>query len=226
MRLPWSKPPAPLTSAGCEAINGAMNDYQQEQLTAFSIVRDGLARMEEKQRRALKDDMAEYLIFRTSVDRFLDRHFNAICTATCYQTRTSACCSKDGIITFFADAVVNVLNSSDVQVDRLTGALQRNNTGHRCIYLGEKGCLWMIRPVVCAMFLCDRAMDEAFAASPETRAEWEKLRENEKRFKWPDRPVLFDRLEKAFIDMGYQSTLMHLNFSPGLLRIKKNAGLI
>ena len=203
-----------------------MNDYQQEQLDAFAIVRDGLSRMDEKQRRVLKDDIDGYLAFRKTVDLFLGRHFNAICTDTCYTTRTSACCSKDGIITFFADAVVNVLNATDEQVTALMDALQRNNTGHRCIYLGEKGCLWTIRPVVCAMFLCDRAMDEVFATAPEARAEWEALRETEKRFKWPDRSVLFDRLEKAFIALGYKSTLMHLNFSPGLLRVKRNAGLI
>ena len=48
----------------------------------------------------------------------------------------------------------------------------------------------------------------------------------EKSFKWPDRPVLFDDLEKLFLDLGCHSTLMHLNLSPGLLRIKKRAGLI
>ena len=51
------------------------------------------------------------------------------------------------------------------------------------------------------------------------------LREQEKAFKWPDRSVLFDDLEKVFLDLGYRSTLMHLNLSPGLLKVKKMAGL-
>jgi hypothetical protein len=52
------------------------------------------------------------------------------------------------------------------------------------------------------------------------------LRRQEKKYKWPDRPVLFDHLEKVFLDMGYRSSLMHLNLSPGLLRVKRAAGLI
>ena len=61
---------------------------------------------------------------------------------------------------------------------------------------------------------------------PEAEAQtWEELLRVRKRFTWPDRPVLFDHLEKVFLDLGYRSTLMHLNLSPGLLRIKRNAGL-
>jgi hypothetical protein len=76
------------------------------------------------------------------------------------------------------------------------------------------------------MFLCDRATNAVFDATPAARTQWERLREQEKRFKWPDRPVLFDYLERVFIDRGYRSTLMHLNLSPGLLRVKRNAGLL
>jgi hypothetical protein len=203
-----------------------MNDYQREQLAAFTIIQDGLSRMDAMQRRLLSEATAEYMQFRQSVDQFLNRYFNAICTQTCYHSRTSACCSKDGIITFFADAVINVLNASPPRLNRLTEVLSRVNTGHRCVYLGEEGCLWTVRPVVCAMFLCDRATAAVFAAAPEARPAWERLREQEKRFKWPDRPVLFDHLERAFLDLGYRSTLMHLNLSPGLLRVKRDAGLI
>lgn len=203
-----------------------MNDYQQEQLAALIIVKEGLLRMGDTQRHRLRDATIDYMQFRRSVDRFLGRYFNAVCTQTCYRSRTSACCSKDGIITFFADAVVNALRATSEQLDGLIKVLGRVNTGHRCIYLGKDGCLWTVRPVVCAMFLCDRAMTAVFDAAPEARAVWEALREQEKRFKWPDRPVLFDYLERVFLDLGYRSTLMHLNLSPGLLRIKRNAGLI
>ncbi len=202
-----------------------MNDYQREQWEAFAIVKAGLSRLSSPQRDQLIEKTADYMQFRQSVDCFLDRYFHRICAQTCYRSQTSACCSKDGIITFFADAVINALHSRPSQLDRLMGVLERDNTGHRCVYLGQNGCRWTIRPVVCAMFLCDRAMNTVFDAAPAAKAEWESLRDQEKRFKWPDRPVLFDYLEQVFLGMGYRSTLMHLNLSPGLLRVKRDAGL-
>ncbi|WP_319525284.1 hypothetical protein [uncultured Desulfosarcina sp.] len=203
-----------------------MNDYQQEQLEALRIVRQGLARMDESDRGALKNEIGAYDRFRQTVDAFLQRHFSGVCTRLCYQSRTSACCSKDGIITFFADAVVNALHAAPEQLDRMEAALQQVNSGHRCVYLADDGCIWAVRPVVCAMFLCDRAMETVFKDNPQAREQWQELRSQEKTFKWPDRPVLFDHLEKVFIDMGYRSSLMHLNFSPGLLMVKKKAGLL
>jgi len=202
-----------------------MNDYQREQLDALRIVRQGLARLSEHQRRQLARDTEPYKRFRTSVDLFLDRYFKETCSRLCYRSQTSACCSRDGIITFFADAVVNALQSTSEQLDRMEAALQRVNDGHRCIYLSNEGCIWNLRPVVCAMFLCDRAKETVFGESPEAGKRWEALRLQEKRFKWPDRPVLFDGLEKVFLDLGYRSTLMHLNLSPGLLMVKKKAGI-
>ena len=47
-----------------------------------------------------------------------------------------------------------------------------------------------------------------------------------KAYRWPEKPVLFDALEKIFLDLGCDSSLMFLNKSPGLLRIKQQAGLI
>jgi hypothetical protein len=202
-----------------------MNDYQQEQLDALMIARQGLSRLDAPARQQIDNAIRDYLAFRQAVDGFLQLHFSAVCNRTCYRSRTSACCSKDGIITFFADTVVNALVAAPRQVERLAQALRRNNAGHRCIYLGSHGCLWTVRPVVCAMFLCDRAMRTVFAATPQAEPEWDALRRREKAFKWPDRPVLFDHLEQVFIDMGLRSTLMHLHLSPGLLRIKRQAGL-
>jgi len=203
-----------------------MNDYQQEQLGALAVVRKGLARMDESQRSALKNEIETYDRFRHTVDAFLQRHFSGVCTRLCYRSRTSACCSKDGIITFFADAVVNALHATPGQLDRMEATLQQANNGHRCVYLSEDGCIWAVRPVVCAMFLCDRAMKTVFGDSPQAEGRWQELRVQEKTFKWPDRPVLFDHLEKVFLDMGYRSSLMHLNLSPGLLMVKKKAGLL
>lgn len=203
-----------------------MNDYQIEQLDALKAVRRGLVRLGETKRIELTETTNDYIQFRQSTDRFLSLHFSDVCTHTCYLSRTSACCSKDGVITFFADTVVNALHATPAQVDRLEAALNKVNRGHRCVYLASHGCMWTVRPIVCAMFLCDRAMQSVFSDAPEAKREWNSLCRQAKSFKWPDRPVLFDDLERVFIDLGIQSTLMHLNLSPGLLRIKKNAGLI
>jgi hypothetical protein len=202
-----------------------MNEYQQEQLEALKIVRLGLSQLGDRKRMELIETIRDYMQFRQSVDLFLKRYFSDVCNHTCYLSRSSACCSKDGIITFFADTVINALHAAPPQLDRLEAVLKRVNGGHRCVYLGSHGCTWTIRPVVCAMFLCDRAMSAVFRVDPEGKKVWESLRRQEKLFKWPDRPVLFDLLEKKFLDLGYQSTLMHLNLGPGLLRVKKEAGL-
>jgi len=202
-----------------------MNEYQQEQLDALTMVRHGLLRLGGAAHLNLIKAAREYMQFRHSVDRFLNRHFTEVCSQTCYRSRMSACCSKDGIITFFADTVVNALHADPAQLDRLEAVLRRVNDGHRCVYLGSHGCMWTVRPVVCAMFLCDRAMEAVFNSAPEVKNRWESLRRQEKTFKWPDRPVLFDHLEKVFLDLGCRSTLMHLNLSPGLLRVKAQAGL-
>ena len=211
-------------SANTETLK--MNEYQQEQLDALKIVRLGLSRIGDRERMELIETSRQYMQFRQSVDYFLNRYFSDVCNQTCYLNRTSACCSKDGIITFFADTVINALHATPAQLDRLEEVLNRVNGGHRCVYLGSHGCTWTVRPVVCAMFLCDRAMAAVFGVDPDAKKVWESLRRQEKLFKWPDRPVLFDLLEKMFLDLGYQSTLMHLNLSPGLLRVKKKAGLI
>jgi hypothetical protein len=203
-----------------------MNEYQQEQLDALKTVRRGLVQLGDAKRMELIKTIRDYMQFRQSTDHFLKQHFSDVCTHICYLSHTSACCSKDGIITFFADTVVNALQATSAQLDRLETVLNQVNRGHRCVYLSSHGCTWTVRPVVCAMFLCDRAMQAVFSDNPEARKAWESLRRQAKAFKWPDRPVLFDYLERVFLDLGCQSTLMHLNLSPGLLRIKKNAGLI
>ena len=203
-----------------------MNEYQQEQLDALKMVRHGLRRLGDARRAHLIEKVRDYMQFRQSVDDFLKRYFNKVCTRTCYRSRISACCARDSIITFFADTVVNALQATPAQLHRMETMLLRVNEGHRCVYLGPNGCTWTIRPVVCAMFLCDHAMNTVFSDAPEARKTWASMRRQEKKFKWPDRPVLFDHLEKVFIDLGCHSTLMHLNLSPGLLRVKENAGLI
>jgi hypothetical protein len=42
----------------------------------------------------------DYCAYRQEVDAFLKTHLAGVCTQKCYQSRVSACCSKEGIITF------------------------------------------------------------------------------------------------------------------------------
>jgi hypothetical protein len=76
------------------------------------------------------------------------------------------------------------------------------------------------------MFLCDKATEEVFDKNSGTREKWDEFKQRQKDFTWPDKRVLFDQIESIFIEAGCSSTLMYLNKSPGLLRIKRQAGLI
>lgn len=174
----------------------------------------------------LQAEVANYLAFRTQVDEFLSTHFTGVCTQSCYRNRLSACCSREGIVTFFADIVVNVLVSDPAEIENLISILHLSNTGFKCVYLTDGGCRWKVKPIVCEMFLCDRAKESILSQDSQLRREWESIEARRKSFTWPDRPVLFDRLESYFIDNGCQSPLMYLHNSPGLLRVKQKAGLI
>ena len=63
--------------------------------------------------------MAGYLSFRNAVDMFLRKFFSEICDRNCYQSRLSACCSREGIVTFFADVAINVLLSTPDEIATL-----------------------------------------------------------------------------------------------------------
>jgi len=204
-----------------------MNDYQKEQAESLAIVRKHLTFLSRNQKDTLIGSASEYFSFRKAVDSFLVKYFGNICNLKCYQSRLSACCGRDGIITFFADMVINALVSSEQDLDRLDAAVSLNyNSVIKCIYLGNKGCLWKIKPIVCEMFLCDSAMKGVFEKYPEASLKWDQFKQQEKLFKWPDRPVLFDYLEEVFLIAGYRSPLMYLHHSPGLLRIKQQAGML
>jgi hypothetical protein len=200
-----------------------MSSYQREQLETLNMVYGHLETIpkQEKQRLLLK--ISDYLMFRKTVDAFLGEHFEHICTRKCYQSNLSACCSREGVITFFGDVVVNVLVSEETQIKTLSKALIKPNTGFKCIYLSDHGCMWRIKPIICEMFLCDSAEKAVFDKKPLVNKLWQQLKLREKQYRWPDRPVLFDDLEKYFIAAGYSSPLMYLHNSPGLLRIKEKA---
>jgi hypothetical protein len=198
-----------------------MSDYQSEQIDALRMVRRHLKNLSPAELQELKDEAGEYLDFRREVHSFLRDDFSSVCNLTCFHRRRSACCSRDGIITFFADVVINALVSDTELLDRLEAVLQIENNGYKCIYLGENGCLWTVKPIVCEMFLCDVSQKEVFASDRRLKAKWEELQERRNRFTWPDKPILFDDIEKRCIEAGLKSTLMYLHNSPGLLRIKR-----
>ncbi len=200
-----------------------MNSYQKEQSDALYMVRTHLSTFSPKERQRLESEVAGYIGFREEVASFLSTHFSVICTQKCYKSRLSACCSREGIITFFADVVINALMSQNNEIDILLEILKKPNNGFKCIYLGEKGCLWRLKPIVCEMFLCEHAKKEVFRENRQLEHKWEKLKQHEKLYTWPNRPVLFDVLEKYFMDAGYSSSLMYMHNSPGLLRVKRKA---
>jgi hypothetical protein len=70
------------------------------------------------------------------------------------------------------------------------------------------------------MFLCQHARDSVLGPDEALAAHWKGLRDRERLFTWPDRPVLFDELEKLCIEGGCDSPLMYCHKSPGLLRLK------
>jgi len=201
-----------------------MSSYQKEQAETLNMVYRHLRTISVQERQRLLSQISDYLLFRDTVDAFLGEHFENICTQKCYQGNLSACCSRESIITFFGDVVVNVLVSNETEINALAMVLKKRNDGFKCIYLGDHGCMWRIKPIICEMFLCDPAKASVFKEKPLTNKLWIELKEREKHFRWPDRPVLFDDLEKYFMAVGYSSPLMYLNNSPGLLRVKELAG--
>ncbi len=202
-----------------------MSEYNREQSEAILVVSHRLTKLSPSELARLKTRIRNYLRFRKEVGQFLRHYFSEVCTQKCYQNHYSACCSREGITTFFADVVINVLISSDEEIDQLLHVLSLPNLRTKCVYLGAKGCLWRVKPIVCEMFLCEYAKKTVFDKDRPALREWERLKRREKRYTWPNRPVLFDDLESYFIRAGYSSSLMYFHNSPGLLRIKSLAGL-
>ena len=199
--------------------------YQEEQSETLSMIVHHLKEPSSRIRHELRNKIGDYLAFRAEADDFLSRYLGDVCTMKCYKSNLSACCSKEGIITFFADVVINVIMSDTPDINILNTALEKQNDGFKCVYLGEKGCMWKIKPIVCEMFICDTAKKQALHGSPKLVREWDALKKKEKIFTWPDRPVLFDEIESCFMAAGCSSPLMYMHNSPGLLRVKKMHGM-
>ena len=200
-----------------------MREYNRDQMKAYGMVRRYLKGLSRSEICAMKKTIRPYLRFRREVGLFQDQYFSALCTRKCFSSQASACCNRDGIATFFADVVINVLVSEMEELDAVMEKLSKDRGGFKCVYLTPNGCIWRLKPIVCEMFLCKYAKDTVFGKDEQAAAHWEALREDEKQFTWPDKPVLFDTLEALFIQAGYDSPLMYFHKGPGLLRVKKRA---
>ena len=197
-----------------------MSEYNRDQWEALLMVRHCLEGLPASETRRLRATVGPYLEFRSEVSRFQKEFLFEICTQACFSTRHSACCNRDGIATFFADVVINALLSSGEELDVLRTTLENDPGGFKCVYVGEKGCLWRLKPIVCEMFLCDRAKETVLGKDKNLSDRWEGLLRDEKQFTWPDKPILFDDLEQLFLQAGLKSSLMYCHLSPGLLRVK------
>ena len=202
-----------------------ISEYNQQQKDAILMVHRHLSVLPISELHWLKQRIQSYLQFREDVASFQQQHFADICSEKCFTSQTSACCGREGIATFFADVVANELLSTDKDIDKLLDGLELDTGGFNCVYLNDTGCLWRLKPIVCEMFLCDHAKNSVLGAEESLQSQWEKLRRQERLYTWPSRPVLFDELEDFFIQAGFDSPLMYLHKSPGLLRLKAQHGL-
>jgi hypothetical protein len=201
-------------------------EYRTEQLANQERIQSYFACCSEEVKSQIRVQCRAYLSFREEVAAFQTRYFHSLCSAACYQAQRSACCNKDGIITFFADLVVNAVVSDPRELAALIASLRKPRNDMKCVYLGSEGCRWRLKPIVCEMFICDRAQKEVFGASSQASRMWEEMKKRELLFRWPDHPVLFDQIESRFMAAGVRSSLMYLHNSPGLIRIKKKSGLL
>jgi len=197
-----------------------MSEYNRDQWEALLMVQRHLEGLPASEIQRLRASVGPYLQFRSEVSLSQREFLSEICTQACFTTRQSACCNRDGIAIFFAEVVINALFSSVDDLTLLRVALENDPGGFKCVYLGEKGCLWRLKPIVCEMFLCDRAKATVLDKDRNLGDRWEGLLLKEKQFTWPDKPILFDELEELFLQAGLKSPLMYCHLSPGLLRIK------
>ena len=202
-----------------------MSAYNEEQLYTLKMVSATISAMNSMEMERLKTKARDYLSFREEVAAFSSAHLADLCKKKCYDTGISACCTREGIITYFADVVINVLFSTKDRLDLLEKALVAPSQSTQCVYLSPAGCLWTIKPIVCEMFFCDWLMEAAHTATPAIRDRIADLKARQKNYTWPDKPVIFDRIEAIFMGKGLTSPLMYFHTSPGLMRIKKKAGL-
>jgi hypothetical protein len=132
-----------------------MSEYNRDQWEAIQMVQRHLGTFLPGQMGRLRRRIGPYLQFRGDVADFQKQYFSEVCTEKCFTSQTSACCGREGIATFFADVVMNVLVSREAEAKGLLKSLLEDTGGFKCVYLHEEGCLWRLKPIVCEMFLCE-----------------------------------------------------------------------
>lgn len=201
-------------------------EYNLEQYDAYTIVKAFFDKATDDEVSELNEMIVPYLDFRAVTSDFLTRSCAEVCGEICFKTGLSDCCMHEGIITFFADWIVNWLVSSKEEIDVLLNALFDPFRDDKCVYLGPLGCLWKIKPLNCETFVCKQARTEIFVKNPESEQVYEEMLKKKKTFSFPDRPVLFDAIEKFFIERGVDSETMYFHKGAGLLLIKQKSGVI
>ncbi|MFC1823477.1 hypothetical protein ACFL9T_12275 [Thermodesulfobacteriota bacterium] len=196
------------------------SEYNRDQLEALLMAQGYLGKLSPARLGEFKQQMGSYIRFREDVAQFHAQHFSSVCSRKCFLSHTSACCSREGIATFFADILINTALSSNDELESLLLALSEDRGGFKCVYLTETGCLWRLKPIVCAMFLCKSAQESVLGTDRDLKSRWDHLKLREKAYTWPDRPVLFDELEAICLEAGFDSPLMYFHRSPGLQRVK------
>ncbi len=199
--------------------------YNRDQWNSFLAILKGCETLPSDRIEELRGTFQSYLQFRRELDAFQTQYFEPICRPDCFETKLSACCGFESIFTFFADQVITFLLSTPEEMCSIFEILQQPNKTGRCVYLGEQGCRWKVRPISCAMFLCDQAKKRVFETFPESEVQWKEFQRREKEYTWPTQPVLFDDVEKYFLKLKVDSPHMYFHKSPGLLRLKTKSGL-
>ena len=203
-----------------------MSEYQRDQWLSLTAIREALGVISEDERECLMASLTDYLTFRQELAAFHAGHFREYCRKACYQTKLSACCGFESIITFFADQLINSLLSTPDEQEALIQLLTQPNTKRKCVFVAETGCLWRLPPISCAMFYCDQAKTDVWGEMPGAVAVFDAFRHREKAFTHPDRPVLFDDLERTFRRKGLQTPHMYYHSSPGFLHLKARSGIL
>lgn len=201
-------------------------EYNLEQFDAYMTVKAFFDKASDDEVACLRQMVSSYLDFRAEASEFLTISCAEVCGDICFKTGLSDCCMHEGIITFFADWIVNWLVSSKEETDVLLKALYEPFRDDKCVYLGPLGCLWKIKPLNCETFVCKQARADIFMKNPEAEQVYEEMLKKKKTFSFPDRPVLFDAIEKFFMDRGVDSETMYFHKGAGLLLIKQKAGVV
>ncbi len=202
-----------------------VSEYHRDQWHSFKAIEKACVGLSEAELEKLRESLESYLHFREILHSYQEQYFGSFCRATCFDSGLSACCGFESIFTFFADQIITYLLATPEEHNALLRRLEQPNKTERCVYLGERGCLWRVSPISCAMFFCEQAKETVFSVNRPAQAAWEELQIQEKAYTYPTQPVLFDDLERYFIDLGADSPYMYFHKSPGLLRVKAQSGL-